>query len=136
MENKPTIKTPVPTTSVFRNSGFCILIFAFSTYLSCHEFIATEPPFLSMDYFSVFSVFSVAISFVPPWLCGHESIMQNKPNCRNDKTNATSCAPKIYINMSLRSAPKNKPNQTQFPRPKVAPEKGRTKLEGAPLYPV
>jgi len=49
------------------------------------------------------------------------SIMQNKPNCRNDKTNATSCAPKIYINMSLRSAPKNKPNQTQFPRPKVAP---------------
>jgi len=78
MENEPTTKTPIPTTSGFRNFAFCTclhpdplgLIFAFSTYLSCREFIATEPPFLSMDYFSVSSAFSVAISFVPPWLCG------------------------------------------------------------------
>jgi hypothetical protein len=72
MENEPTTKTPIPTSSRFRNSPIytCLhpdplgLAFAFSTYLSCHEFIATEPPFLSMDYFSVFSPFSVAISFV------------------------------------------------------------------------
>jgi len=80
MENEATAKTPIPMRSGFRNFALCTLIFAFSTYLSCHEFMATEPPFLSMDYFSVFSAFSVAISFVPPWLCGYESIMQNKAN--------------------------------------------------------
>jgi hypothetical protein len=104
MENKATTKTPIPTTSRFRNFALCTclhpdplgLVFAFSTYLSCHEFIATETPFLPMDYFSVFSPFSVAISFVPPWLCGRESIMQNKPNFHSDKTNATPFAAKGY----------------------------------------
>jgi hypothetical protein len=72
MENKTTTKTPIPTTSGFLNFAFCTLIFAFSTYLSCHEFIATEPPFLSMDYFSVFSAFSVAVSFVPLCLGGQD----------------------------------------------------------------
>ncbi len=53
MENEPTTKTPIPTRSRFRNFALCTLIFAFSTYLSCREFIASKPPFLSMDYFSV-----------------------------------------------------------------------------------
>jgi len=70
MENEATAKTPIPTRSGFSNFALCTLIFAFSTYLSCHEFIATEPPFLSMDYFSVFSAFSVAISLAPSCLSG------------------------------------------------------------------
>jgi len=96
MENEATTKMPIPTRPGFRNFALCTLIFAFSTYLSCHEFIATEPPFLSMDYFSVFSAFSVAISFVPLCLSGHESIMQNKPNFRKAKTNATLFAANGY----------------------------------------
>ena len=82
MENEATTKTPIPPRSGFRNFAFCTLTFAFSTYLSCHEFIATESPFLPMDYFSVFSAFSVAVSLVPSCLSGHESIMQNKPNVK------------------------------------------------------
>ena len=80
MENEPTTKTPNPARPGFRNFALCTclhpdplgLIFASSTYLSCHEFIATEPPFLSMDYFSVFSAFSVAVSFVPLCLGGQD----------------------------------------------------------------
>ena len=98
MENKATIKTPIPTTSEFRNFPLCTLIFAFSTYLSCHEFIATEPPFLSMDYFSVFSAFSVAISFVPLCLSGHESIMQNKANFKMGNINISTARTKAYAN--------------------------------------
>jgi hypothetical protein len=106
MENEATTKTPIPTRSGFRNFALCTclhpdplgLIFASSTYLSCHEFIATEPPFLSMDYFSVFSAFSVAISFVPPWLCGYESIMQNKPNVKMGKMTISIATIKAYAN--------------------------------------
>ena len=122
MENEATTKTPIPTRSGFRNFPLCTclhphplgLIFAFSTYLSCHEFIASDPPFLSMDYFSVFSAFSVAISFVPLCLSGHESIMQNKPNFLNDKTNANLFMAKVYENKPPRPTQKNKANQTQF----------------------
>ena len=49
-----------------------------------------------MDYFSVFSVSSVTISFVPSWLRANQSIMQNKPNSPNPKTNATSFTAKDY----------------------------------------
>jgi len=104
MENKATAKTPIPTMSGFRNFALCTclhpdplgLIFAFSTYLSCHEFIATEPPFLPMDYFSVFSAFSVAISFVPSCLSGDESIMQNKPNVKMGNINISTATVKPY----------------------------------------
>jgi hypothetical protein len=41
---------------------------------------------------------------------------QNKPNSSKDKTNATSVTPKSYTNIPFRSAPKNKPNQTQSRR--------------------
>jgi hypothetical protein len=108
MENEPTTKTPIPATSGFRNFALCTLIFAFSTYLSCHEFIATEPPFLSMDYFSVFSAFSVAISFVPLCLSGHESIMQNKPNFLTAKTNATLSKPCHSDRRHASSVPKRR----------------------------
>jgi hypothetical protein len=39
--------------------------------------------------------------------------MQNKPNSHSDKTNTTSFPPKIYTNIPLRAAPKNKPKQSQ-----------------------
>jgi hypothetical protein len=106
MENEATTKTPIPTRSGFRNFAFCTclhpdplgLIFAFSTYLSCHEFIASDPPFLSMDYFSVFSAFSVAISFVPSCLSGYKSIMQNKPNFKMGNINISTAIIKPYAN--------------------------------------
>jgi hypothetical protein len=113
MENEATIKPPIPTTSGFRNSALCSLIFAFSTYLSCHEFIATEPPFLSMDYFSVFSAFSVAISFVPPWLCGHESIMQNKPNFKMGNINISTSMITAYAKKQRTMNTKRYSKQTQ-----------------------
>ena len=104
MENEATTKTPIPTRSGFRNFALCTclhpdplgLIFAFSTYLSCHEFIASDPPFLSMDYFSVFSPFSVAISFVPSCLSGYKSIMQNKANFKMGNINISTANTKAY----------------------------------------
>jgi len=89
------------------------LIFAFSTYLSCHEFIASEPPFLSMDYFSVFSAFSVAISFVPSCLSGHESIMQNKANVKIGKITVSPATLKAYANEQRTMNKKRYPKQTQ-----------------------
>ena len=44
------------------------------------------------------------------FLRGHQSIMQNKPNFLNGKTNATSYATQIYSNIPLRPSPKK---QTQ-----------------------
>jgi len=113
MENEATIKTPIPTRSGFRNFALCTLIFAFSTYLSCHEFIATEPPFLSMDYFSVFSAFSVAISFVPPWLCGYESIMQNKANVKMGNVNISTARTRAYANKQRTMSNERHSKQTQ-----------------------
>jgi hypothetical protein len=45
--------------------------------------------------------------------------MQNKPNFRSTKANTTSFPPKIYTNIPLRAAPKNKANQTQFQNGKI-----------------
>jgi len=106
MENEATTKTPIPTRPGFRNFALCTclhpdplgLIFAFSTYLSCHEFIASDPPFLSMDYFSVFSAFSVAISFVPSCLSGYKSIMQNKANFKMGNINISTARTNAYAN--------------------------------------
>ena len=100
---------------------FCSLFFAFPTFpscLSCHKIIPIVPLFLPMDYFSVLflslgDAFSVAISFVPLRLCGHESIMQNKPNFQNPKPNATTYATKSYTNIPPHRTQKNKPKQTQ-----------------------
>jgi len=110
MENEPTTKTPIQTAPGFRNFALCTLIFAFSTYLSCHEFIATEPPSLSMHYFSAFSV---AISFVPPWLCGYESIMQNKANFKMGKITISTANTKAYANKQRTMNTKRYPKQTQ-----------------------
>jgi hypothetical protein len=121
MENEATTKTPIPTRSGFRNFALCTclhpdplgLIFAFSTYLSCHEFIASDPPFLSMDYFSVFSAFSVAISFVPSCLSGHESIMQNKANFKMGNINISTAIAKPYTNKQRTMNNKHYSKQTQ-----------------------
>jgi hypothetical protein len=51
----------------------------------------------------------------------HESIMQNKPNSRNDKTNATFFTAKDYENEPPRPTRKNKPNQSQFPCSQTSP---------------
>jgi len=85
---------------------------------SRHQFIPIVPLFLPMDYFSVFflslgDAFSVAISFVPLCLSGHDSLMQNKPNPSTPGTITTSYATKIYTNIPPRQSPKNKPNQTR-----------------------
>jgi len=109
MENEATTKTPIPTRSGFRNVALCTSILAFSTYLSCHEFIATEPAFLSMDYFSVFSAFSVAISFVPLCLGGQDPrstlveralqiapFLQNKANFTMGNINISTAKTKAY----------------------------------------
>ncbi len=106
-------KPPIPARSGCRNFALCTLIFAFSTYLSCHEFIATDPPFLSMDYFSVFSAFSVAISFVPPWLCGHESITQNKANVKMGNINISTARTKAYAKEQRTMTNERYPKQTQ-----------------------
>ena len=47
----------------------------------------------------------------------HESILQNKPNFLKTKTNATFFAAKVYEDSPPCETRKNKPNQTQFPRP-------------------
>jgi hypothetical protein len=126
MENKATIKTAIPTPSGFRNFALCTLIFAFSTYLSCHEFIVTEPPFLSMDYFSVFSAFSVAISFVPSCLSGYKSIMQNKPNFKMGNINISTVTTKAYAKEQRTMNNERYSKQTQsnpIPPPPPAPGK-------------
>jgi len=128
MENEATAETPIPTRSGFSNFALCTclhpdpfgLIFAFSTYLSCHEFIATEPPFLSMDYFSVFSAFSVAISFVPSCLSGYKSIMQNKPNVKIGKMTISPVTTKSYPKEQRTMNNERYPKQTQS-NPKLSP---------------
>jgi hypothetical protein len=122
MENEPTTKTPIPARPGFRNFALCTslhpehlgLIFASSTYLSCHEFIASEPPFLSMDYFSVFSALSVAISFVPPWLCGYESIMQNKAKVKMGNINISTATANAYGNEQRTMSSERHPKQSQI----------------------
>jgi hypothetical protein len=75
-----------------------------------------------MDYFSVFSAFSVAISFVPPWLCGYESIMQNKANVKMGNINISTAKTKAYANEPRTMNTKRYSKQTQsnpvFLRPK------------------
>jgi len=111
MENEATTKTPHP--DELGIPQLCTLIFAFSTYLSCHEFIATEPPFLSMDYFSVFSAFSVAISFMPSCLSGYKSIMQNKANFKMGNINISTANTKAYANEQRTMNNERYPKQTQ-----------------------
>ena len=121
MENEATTKTPIPPRSVFRNFALCTclhpdplgLIFAFSTYLSCHEFIASDPPVLSMDYFSVFSAFSVAISFVPSCLSGYKSIMQNKANVKMGNINISTARTKTYAKEQRTMSNERYSKQTQ-----------------------
>jgi len=80
------------------------------------------PLFSPMDCFSVFSAFSVAVSFVPSCLSGQDPrstlvekplqirlFMQNKPNPPAPGITTTSFAPKIYTNFPPNSTPKNKP---------------------------
>ena len=109
MENKPTIKTPIQTASGFHNFAFCTLHFDFPT--------PTLPIQPSLPLVLLSLIPCALPPFVPSCLSGHESIMQNKPNFQIAKIPATSYATGIYTNPPLRPAPKNKPKQTQFPRP-------------------
>jgi len=52
----------------------------------------------------------------PSLLENYDVIAQNKPNFQNAEITVTSYAKKTYPNIPLRSARKNKPNQTQSPR--------------------
>ena len=58
----------------------------------------------------------------------HGSIMQNKPNSRNAKTNATAYATKSYTNIPLHPTRKNKPNSN--------PNQTQNKLVDAPVLQV
>ncbi len=49
-------------------------------------------------------------SFVPQWLCGYESIMQNKPNFLKDQMNVYSFITKDYRKNDAFAVQKNKPN--------------------------
>jgi len=66
-----------------------------------------------IDYFSVFSVNSVAWLFEPMCLCGYESIMQNKANLRNDKMNTTSVNTMNYEPRTMNHFMRYKPKQSQ-----------------------
>jgi len=113
MENEATTKTPIPPTSGFRNFPLCTLILAFSTYLSYHEFISSEPPFLPMDYFSVFSAFSVSICFPPSCLSGYKSIMQNKANVKMGNINISIARTKAYAKERRTMSTERHSKQTQ-----------------------
>jgi len=74
----------------------------------------------------VFSAFSVAISFVPPWLCGYESIMQNKANVKMGNINISTAKTKAYANEQRTMDTERYPKQTQsnpIPPPKGRPLK-------------
>jgi hypothetical protein len=47
------------------------------------------------------------------WLCGYESIMQNKANLLVTKMNVSPVLTEDYKNVRYFSREKNKPNQTQ-----------------------
>jgi hypothetical protein len=51
-----------------------------------------------MNYFSVFSAFSVAVSLVPSCLGGYKSIMQNKANVKMGNINISAAKTKAYAN--------------------------------------
>jgi len=50
------------------------------------------------------------------FLRGHQSILQNKANFRNDKTNATSCAAKDYENKPPLGDSKKQTQSNPIPR--------------------
>jgi len=105
MKTKPTIKTPIPTASGFHN---------FALYTLHFDFPTPKPPIHPSLPPVPLSLIPCALPpFVPSCPCGQQSITQNKPNSQNAEIHATSYATKIYENIPLRSARKNKPNQTQ-----------------------
>jgi hypothetical protein len=61
----------------------------------------------------VFSAFSVAISFVPPWLCGWQSIMQNKAKVKMGNINISTARTKAYANKQRTMNNERYPKQTQ-----------------------
>ena len=113
MENEATAKTPIPTRSGFSNFALCTLIFAFSTYLSCHEFIASEPPFLSRTI----SLCSLPSLWLFPW-CLRVSVAISQL-CKTNpillRSKPTQPLMPQTVTPIFRSTPppKNKPKQTQ-----------------------
>jgi len=87
----PAIKTPIPTTSGFRNFALCFLTFDFS--LASDQLCAKTQR-------------------------NHHLIMQNKPNPKNTKTNPTPYPKKTYEDFPLPAPQKNKPNSNPIPPPK------------------
>jgi len=55
--------------------------------------------------------------FVPSWLCGYESIMQNKPNSFEDRNNATCFTARVYANKPPRPARKKQTQSNPNPPP-------------------
>jgi len=101
MENKATTKTPIPTSSGFRNFAFCVLIFALPKPLS-------------------------VCLFMPSCLSGYKSIMQNKANFKMGNINISIAKTKAYANEQRTMNNERYPKQTQtnpIPPPPPAPGK-------------
>ncbi len=71
--------------------ALCVLCGYFSYCLSIFS-----PRSLRLNIFVKIRVNSWLIFFVPQWLCGHESIMQYKPNLPENQVNANSVLAKGY----------------------------------------
>jgi hypothetical protein len=88
MENEATTKTPIPTTSGFRNFALCTLIFALPNSLS-------------------------VCLFVPLCLSGQDSIMQNKPNFKMGNMTISTARTRAYANEQRTMSNERYPKQTQ-----------------------
>ena len=139
----PFNQLPILTFTTYHYSlilcALCVLCGYFSYRLSIFS-----PRSLRLNIFVKICVNSWLIFFVPQWLCGHELIMQYKPNLPENQVNASSVlakgyeadivfwpknpkanflngkmnisypTTKNYENARLRGREKTKPNQTQF----------------------
>ena len=95
MENKATTKTPISTRSGFHNFAICTLIFAFSISLPS---TLVEPPLQISPFFRKTNPILIRTKPMQPSL--PQGFMQINHPCRTRE---------------------NKPNQTQFPRPRPNP---------------
>jgi len=90
-----------------------------------NPFFLLKPPIQPSLPLVFLSLIACALPLsVPQCLCGHESIMQNKPNSQKPKTNATSYATKNYTTIPPRSAQKNKPKSNPIYRGEASGEAG------------
>jgi hypothetical protein len=82
----------------------------------------------SLPLVLLFLIPCTLLPFVPSWLCGPESIMQNKPNVKMGKINISTATLKTYANKQRTMNNERYSKQTQsnpilppiFPRPRSA----------------